>query len=77
MARPETDADLTDDGDRDLEEHLPEISYDAQKYPSRPARLRPRARRRDASAVAPPPFEADGRNPAYVTWLVDQSMLGD
>ncbi|MFV0451238.1 MAG: maltose alpha-D-glucosyltransferase, partial [Propioniciclava sp.] len=40
-------------------------------------RLRPRARRRDASAVAPPPFEADGRNPAYVTWLVDQSMLGD
>lgn len=67
-----------DDGDRDLEELLPEISYDAQRYESRPARLRPRARRRRLDAVVtPPPFDADGRNHAYVTWLVEQSMLGD
>ncbi|MFV0405596.1 MAG: maltose alpha-D-glucosyltransferase [Propioniciclava sp.] len=77
MAPQQTDPPSPDDGDRDLEEVLPEISYDAQRYPSRPARLRPRAKRRAASSVPPPPFEADGRNPAYVTWLVDQSMLGD
>ena len=28
-------------------------------------------------AMAPPPFEPDGRNKAYVGWLVEQSMLGD
>ena len=52
--------------------------YQAQRYPSRPTRLRPHARRRVMdSIVPPPPFAADGRNPAYVTWLVEQSMLGD
>ncbi|WP_342372935.1 maltose alpha-D-glucosyltransferase [Propioniciclava soli] len=67
-----------DEVDRDLEEVIPEISYDAQRYESRPARLRPRARRRRLEKVVPaPPFAADGRNPAYVTWLVEQSMLGD
>ena len=49
-----------------------------QQYPARPAKLRPRAqRRRDQAAVLPPPFEADGRNAAYVTWLEEQSMLQD
>ena len=40
---------------------------------------RPRAQRRpDADAgPVPPPFEADGRNPAYVSWLEQQSMLHD
>lgn len=49
-------------------------------FAARPERLRPRARRRNlaaSEALTPPPFEADGRNPAYVKWLVDQSMLGD
>lgn len=63
-----TDADVT-----------PEISYDQQRFAARPARLRPRARRAKAGAeeLAPRPFEADGRNRAYVDWLVEQSMLAD
>ena len=68
----------TPDDDRDPDEVLPELSYEAQRYESRPARMRPKARRRRLDAVIPePPFAADGRNPAYVSWLVDQSMLGD
>lgn len=27
--------------------------------------------------MAPPPFEPDGRNPAYIAWLEQQSMLHD
>ena len=48
-------------------------------YAARPARLRPKAHRRTATAdVVPlPPFEPDGRNPAYVAWLEQQSMLHD
>ncbi|WP_203566482.1 maltose alpha-D-glucosyltransferase [Aestuariimicrobium ganziense] len=67
---PTTDADLVDDL---------ELSFDAQRYPARPAKLRPRAHRRGAVAapVVPPPFEPDGRNRAYVDWLVEQSMLAD
>ncbi len=69
MTTPETEA---------ASEELPEISYDAQFYPARPARLRPRARRRSAEQVIPSkPFAADGTNPAYVSWLVEQSMLKD
>lgn len=57
----------------------PEVSFDQQRFDARPAKLRPRARRRriEADAIVPPPFTPDGRNPAYVHWLVDQSMLGD
>ncbi len=55
-----------------------EINFDEQFYPARPKALRPRARRRqEISANLKPPFDADGRNRAYVDWLVDQSMLGD
>jgi len=47
-------------------------------YAARPARLRPKAHRRMAADVVPlPPFEPDGRNPAYVAWLEQQSMLHD
>ncbi|HQA79095.1 MAG TPA: hypothetical protein PLL50_12190, partial [Propionicimonas sp.] len=58
------------------EDQLPEISYDQQRYAARPERLRPKAQRRgEALPVAPPPFEPDGRNPAYIAWLEQQSML--
>ncbi len=57
-------------------ETLPEPT----SYAARPERLRPKAMRRatDAAEVVPmPPFEPDGRNPAYVAWLEEQSMLQD
>ncbi len=61
------------------DEELGVISFEAPFYPARPARLRPRAKRRRVSERVIPerPFEPDGRNPAYVTWLVDQCMLKD
>lgn len=48
-------------------------------YAARPERLRPRAKRKAApeDGWLPPPFEADGRNYAYVDWLEQQSMLHD
>lgn len=55
-----------------------EINFDEQFYPARPRALRPKARRRvEVSADLKPPFDPDGRNRAYVDWLVKQSMLGD
>lgn len=63
-----------------LEEILPEISFEQQRFAARPPMVRPRATRhrggRDASPLTPP-FEADGRNHAYVEWLEGQSMLHD
>jgi maltose alpha-D-glucosyltransferase/alpha-amylase len=61
------------------EELLPEISYSQHLYAARPEKLRPKAKRHDAGPEAPlsPPFEPDGRNPAYVAWLEQQSMLHD
>ncbi len=73
-------ADLPVTADDPVEDELPELSFDQQKFEARPTRLRPRARRRSAEpadALRPPPFEADGRNPAYVQWLEEQSMLHD
>ncbi|WP_461105083.1 maltose alpha-D-glucosyltransferase [Tessaracoccus terricola] len=59
-------------------EELPEISFDQQRFAARPAKLRPRARRRSADAnPITPPFEASGQNTAYVDWLEEQSMLHD
>jgi trehalose synthase len=56
----------------------PAITYDEQFYEARPRALRPRARRKQEFAGdLKPPFESDGRNKAYVEWLVNQSMLGD
>ena len=56
-----------------------EISFDQQRFAARPAKLRPRARRNHPrpEALMTRPFEADGRNKAYVEWLVEQSMLAD
>ncbi|TKV57885.1 maltose alpha-D-glucosyltransferase [Nakamurella flava] len=55
---------------------LPEISFDEKFYPARPRALGPRARLRTLPE-SPPPFAADARNPAYVDWLENMSMLGD
>ena len=67
--------------DQELREaHEPsEISYDEQRYPARPKRLRPRARLR---GIFPRRRierhgKADGSNSEYVNWLTQQSMLAD
>lgn len=61
-----------------IDDAVVEVHFEAQRYPARPKRLRPRAKRRALEQVAPPPpFEADARNPAYVTWLLEQSMFQD
>jgi trehalose synthase len=62
------------------EAHQPsEISYDEQRYPARPKRLRPRGRLR--GLFARPRTEragkASGDNALYVSWLAEQSMLAD
>ncbi len=56
-----------------------EFLLEPAPYAARPARLRPKAKRRESAEVGPlaPPFEPDGRNPAYVSWLEQQSMLRD
>jgi len=57
-----------------------EISYDEQFYPARPKRLRPRGRLRDLFALRPKAERVGkphGDNPAYVNWLVGESMLED
>ena len=67
------------DEDRPSQSEADEFAFEPTRYAARPARLRPHARRRltGSDVVPPPPFEADGRNPAYVTWLEQQSMLHD
>ena len=61
-----------------IDDAVVEVHFEAQRYPARPKKLRPRAKRRALEQVAPPPpFEADARNPAYVTWLLEQSMFQD
>jgi trehalose synthase len=57
-----------------------EISYDEQRYPARPKRLRPKGRLRDLFTVKPKVERAgkpSGDNAAYVSWLIEQSMLQD
>ena len=46
----------------------PEPSFEQQRFAARPARLRPRARRHQPGPdeLMARPFEADGRNRAYV-----------
>ncbi|MFC6360012.1 maltose alpha-D-glucosyltransferase [Luteococcus peritonei] len=63
-----------------LEDVMPEISFEQQRFAARPPVFRPRASRRNGkhgSNPLAPPFEADGRNAAYVSWLEEQSMLKD
>jgi len=62
------------------EPHAPsEVSYDEQRYPARPKRLRPRGRLR--GLFSRPKTErsgkASGDNALYVSWLAEQSMLAD
>jgi trehalose synthase len=63
------------------ESHEPsEITYDEQFYPARPRRLRPRARLRGLFPIRQKSQRAGkavGSNPAYVEWLVSESMLAD
>jgi trehalose synthase len=57
----------------------PEPTYDEERYPARPRRLRPRVHLR-ASGIRrgfADPRSADASNPSYVEWLKRQSMLGD
>ncbi len=57
-----------------------EISYDEQRYPARPRRLRPKIRLRDLFTVGPRAERTGkprGDNSAYVGWLVERSMLED
>lgn len=63
-----------------VEAHAPsEVSYDEQRYPARPKRLRPRGRLR--GLFSRPKTErsgkASGENALYVSWLAEQSMLAD
>ncbi len=56
-----------------------EITYDEQRYPARPRRLRPRDQLRGGflRRFTSDPRTATGTNPSYVEWLVRQSMLKD
>jgi trehalose synthase len=57
-----------------------EISYHEQFFPARPRRLRPRGRLRDLFAQRPKverTGKPSGDNPAYVSWLINESMLED
>jgi trehalose synthase len=68
-----------DPAQADVEPETPEISYDEQRYPARPRRLRPRDQFRGGSLrrITTDPRTANGTNPAYVEWLGRQSMLKD
>ncbi|MFL6063409.1 MAG: maltose alpha-D-glucosyltransferase [Friedmanniella sp.] len=62
------------------EAHAPsEISYDEQRYPARPKRLRPRARLRGLfpRLRTERTGKPTGDNALYVSWLAEQSMLAD
>jgi trehalose synthase len=62
----------------DVAEHdAAEITYDEQRYPARPRRLRPRAQLRRRFGRTADPRAATASNPTYVQWLVNQSMLAD
>ncbi|AZS37885.1 hypothetical protein CVS47_02532 [Microbacterium lemovicicum] len=65
--------------DAPIERDPSEISYDEQRYPARPRRLRPRDQLRSGSLrrFVSDPRTANGTNPAYIEWLVRQSMLKD
>ncbi|HEY6810039.1 MAG TPA: maltose alpha-D-glucosyltransferase [Propionibacteriaceae bacterium] len=63
------------------EAHEPsEISYDEQRYPARPRRLRPKGRLLELFTIGPRAERtgrARGDNSAYVSWLIERSMLED
>ena len=70
----------TDDGQAPAAHEASEISYDEQRYPARPRRLQPKGRLRDLFTLRPRAERTGkprGDNPAYVSWLVERSMLED
>lgn len=56
-----------------------DITYDEDRYPARPKRLRPRATLRGSSITRTfsDPRAANASNPSYVEWLTRQAMLRD
>ena len=56
-----------------------DITYDEHQYPARPRtlRFRPRVRAPFARRSVAHDGSATGDNPAYVSWLLTQSMLSD
>ncbi|MBD7958145.1 maltose alpha-D-glucosyltransferase [Microbacterium sp. Sa4CUA7] len=70
---------VSPEGDDESDAEKAEISYDEQRYPARPKRLRPRDQFRGGSVrrIKTDPRTANGTNPSYVEWLVRQSMLKD
>ncbi|GHD48794.1 maltose alpha-D-glucosyltransferase [Mycetocola manganoxydans] len=56
-----------------------EITYDEDRYPARPRKLRPRTNMRTSNIRRSfsDPRSADASNPSYVEWLIRQSMLRD
>ena len=74
-----TDSPSESTADTQHEEYLPELSFEQARFAARPPMVRPRATRHRKPDQSPltPPFEADGRNRAYVDWLEEQSMLHD
>ena len=81
QVRTMAEGQATPEPEVDPEDQAPpeEITYDEQLYPARPRRLRPRANLRGGSIrrTFSDPRAANGQNPAYVEWLVRQSMLKD
>jgi trehalose synthase len=73
------DLPLSESIDDEADSDKVEISYDEQRYPARPRRLRPRDQFRGGSVrrIKTDPRSANGTNPSYVEWLVRQSMLKD
>jgi trehalose synthase len=67
------------DDAQDAANESAEITYDEERYPARPRRLRPRAHLRTSGIRRSfsDPRSADASNPSYVEWLKRQSMLGD
>jgi trehalose synthase len=65
-----------------FEHEASEVTYDEQRFPARPRALRHRPRPRahlrgEGLRRLSDPRSPDGSNPAYVQWLVAQSMLAD
>jgi trehalose synthase len=77
-------ADQTNDAHTDqpapMAHEASEISYDEQRYPARPRRLRPKGRLRDLfnlKSWVDRTGKPSGDNAEYVSWLVERSMLED
>ena len=70
---------MTDTAGDDQAREPTDITYDEHQYPARPRtlRFRPRVRAPFARRSVAHDGSATGDNPAYVSWLLSQSMLSD